>query len=361
MTHIKTAQDGSHKITMSTPEWIRIGLDRGLLKMDQRVVEYAAHLASAAGIEPGKAPYSTVKKAMQTPEILERLSKNIDENLTKTAQTTMGQNMFGAQPVNSYQQVGQNTGGPGWGTAALGAAGIGLAAPLAFQGGRDMYKGIYTGLQNASLSKTVPGATKAFTKALPSWMGGIGAPVSSRATGIGSALRGVVPVAKGGVGAIGTGLKALAPLALPALALGAGFMTGRAATNWVKDKMKGDATPSSEFASNPQIQNNVMVAIDRFNRVAPALQGMSSSIDEHINAVGAAVTDTIQALQTSQSPTAVAPQFQSEEDQRAAELAQYQQQIAAAQTANQRFMHGPRISAPAGIPGGAAPVATAAR
>lgn len=326
MAHIKTAQNGEQKIALSTPEWIRIGLERGFLHMDPRVYEHGGKLASAAGIDPDKATYTTIKKAMQTPEIMEKLAGNMEKSMVKTAQYQV--------PRNVDQQVGQDQGGYGLGTAALvGGAGL-AAAPLLTQGGRAMYsnlaKNVGAGLASAgkSTAGTLGGLGSAFGK------GFAGNPVGGAATTFGNVARGV-----GGFAA---------KAALPALGLAGGFLGSNWLINKGKEWMKGDASPSPLFMQDQKAQQKAMRAIDRFNSLSPALKGMSSSIDEHIDAVGAAVTDTMQAMQTA-TPTAMSPQFATQEEERAAQLAALQQQIAAAQAANQKNILGPRIPAPAGL------------
>lgn len=320
MAHIKTAQNGEQKIAISTPEWIRIGVERGFLQMDPRVAEHGRKLASAAGIDPDKATYTTLKRAMNTPEIMEKLSQNMEKSMVKTAQYSI--------PQNVDQQVGVDQGGPGLGTAAL-ATGAGLAAaPLLTQGGRAMYRNLAT-RAGQSLANTGFGA------ALAPGAAGPAAPMT-----FGNIAKGVGSVA--------------ARAAMPALGLAGGFLGSRYLINKGKDWMKGDASPSPLFMQDQKAQAKAMRAIDKFNMLTPGLKGMSSSIDEHLDAVGAAVTDTMQAMQTT-TPTTMAPQFQSQEDERAAQLAALQQQIAAAQAANQKNILGPRIPAPAGL-GSASPV-----
>jgi len=310
MAHIKTAQNGEQKVALSTPEWIRVGLDRGFLQMDPRVAEHGRSLAKSAGINPDKATYTTLKKAMQTPEIMEKLAGNMEKAPVKTAQYQV--------PRNVDQQVGVDQGGYGLGTAAL-AGGAGLAAaPLLTQGGRKAYKNLAMragqGLAN---------------------IGGNVAPAGvNAAMNFGNIARGV-----GGFAA---------RAALPALALGGGFLGSNYLINKGKEWMKGDSSPSPLFMQDQKAQQKAMRAIDKFNMLSPALKGMSSSIDEHIDAVGAAVTDTMQSMQTG-APTAMSPQFTSQEEDRAAQFAALQQQIAAAQAANQKNILGPKIPAPAGL------------
>lgn len=336
MAHIKKAQNGEHKVSISTPEWIRIGVERGFIQMDPRVAEHGRKLASAAGIDPDKATYTTLKRAMQTPEIMEKLSQNMEKSMVKTAQYSI--------PQNVDQQVGVDQGGPGLGTAALvGGAGL-AAAPLLTQGGRAMYRNLANnvgaGLASAgqSSAKTLGGLGTAFGR------GYAGAPVGGAATTVGNVAR--------GIGNFAT------RAALPALGLAGGFLGSRYLINKAKDWMKGDASPNPLFMQDPKLQSKAMRAIDKFNMLTPGLKGMSSSIDEHLDAIGAAVTDTMQAMQTA-TPTAMSPQFQSQEEERAAQLAALQQQIAAAQAANQKNILGPRIPAPAGLgsagPAGATP------
>ncbi len=330
MAHIKTAQNGEQKIALSTPEWIRIGLERGFLQMDPRVAEHGRNLAKSAGIDPDKATYTTLKKAMQTPEIMEKLADNMEKDPVKTAQQY-------SVPQNVNQQVGQDQGGYGLGTAALvGGAGL-AAAPLLTQGGRAAYKNLAqnvgAGLASAgkSTSSTLGGVGRAFGR------GFSGNPLSGAATTFGNVARGVGNFA--------------AKAALPALGLAGGFLGSNYLINKGKEWMKGDASPSPLFMQDQKSQQKAMRAIDKFNVLSPSLKGMSSSIDEHIDAVGAAVTDTMQAMQTG-APTAMSPQFASQEEERAAQLTALQQQIAAAQAANQKNILGPRIPAPAGLGGG---------
>jgi hypothetical protein len=136
--------------------------------------------------------------------------------------------------------------------------------------------------------------------------------------------------------------------ALPVAALAGGFLGSNYLVNKGKEWMKGDASPSPLFMQDQRAQQKAMRAIDKFNMLSPALKGMSSSIDEHIDAVGAAVTDTMQSMQTG-APTAMSPQFASQEEERAAQFAALQQQIAAAQAANQKNILGPKIPAPTGL------------
>lgn len=316
MAHIKTAQNGEQNIALSTPEWIRVGLDRGFLQMDPRVAEHGRSLAKSAGINPDKATYTTLKKAMQTPEIMEKLAGNMEKAPVKTAQYQV--------PRNIDQQVGVDQGGYGLGTAAL-AGGAGLAAaPLLTQGGRAAYKnlGMRAGQGLANIGGNVALAP------------GVAGPIPNAAMNFGNIARGV-----GGFAA---------RAALPALALGGGFLGSNYLINKGKEWMKGDSSPSPLFMQDQKAQQKAMRAIDKFNMLSPALKGMSSSIDEHIDAVGAAVTDTMQAVQTG-APTAMSPQFASQEEERAAQFAALQQQIAAAQAANQKNILGPKIPAPTGL------------
>ena len=314
MAHIKTAQNGEQNIALSTPEWIRVGLDRGFLQMDPRVAEHGRSLAKSAGINPEKATYTTLKKAMQTPEIMEKLADNMEKAPVKTAQYSV--------PRNVDQQVGQDQGGYGLGTAAL-AGGAGLAAaPLLTQGGRAAYKNL---AKSTGQSLANMGANAVLAP---------GAAGPNAAMNFGNIAKGV-----GGFAA---------RAALPVAALAGGFLGSNYLVNKGKEWMKGDASPSPLFMQDQKAQQKAMRAIDKFNMLSPALKGMSSSIDEHIDAVGAAVTDTMQAVQTG-APTAMSPQFASQEEERAAQFAALQQQIAAAQAANQKNILGPKIPAPTGL------------
>ena len=327
MAHIKTAQNGEQKVALSTPEWIRVGLDRGFLQMDPRVAEHGRSLAKSAGINPEKATYTTLKKAMQTPEIMEKLADNMEKAPVKTAQYQV--------PRNIDQQVGVDQGGYGLGTAAL-AGGAGLAAaPLLTQGGRAAYKNLAksTGQPLANMGAKLvlaPGVAGSIPNLAP----GVAGSIPNAAMNFGNIARGV-----GGFAA---------RAALPALALGGGFLGSNYLINKGKEWMRGDSSPSPLFMQDQKAQQKAMRAIDKFNMLSPALKGMSSSIDEHIDAVGAAVTDTMQSMQTG-APTAMSPQFASQEEERAAQFAALQQQIAAAQAANQKNILGPKIPAPTGL------------
>lgn len=338
MAHIKTASDGTQKISMSTVEWIDIGLKRGLLSIDPRVPGFAAELAKSAGLEPGKASYTTIKKAMHNEEIMAKIAENLEgSSLIKTAQQY-------SVPQNVNQQVGQDTGGPGFGTAALGAAGLAAAAPLAFQGGRDFYKnvgkGLYTGLQNASFAPSGRTAVQGLVSALPTSVGGSGAALAPGATGVGSAAKGLMGVAKG--------------LALPALGVAGGFLGSKYLIDHFKDRFKGDAAPNPELMTNPKEQQAVMRSIYQFNQLAPTLKGMSSSIDKQLDTIAAAVTDTVQAMQQAQA-TGMTPNVVTPEEQRAKEISDAQAAQAAAQAAYMKSMAGPQVQAPVGLPAVPAP------
>ena len=345
MAHIKTAQNGEQKIALSTPEWIRIGLERGFLQMDPRVAEHGRNLAKSAGIDPDKATYTTLKKAMQTPEIMEKLAANMDKAPVKTAQYQI--------PRNIDQQVGQDQGGYGLGTAAT-IGGI-AASPY-----------LLNAIKERSLAGGLAGGN-AFYRNLGQRAGSLLGLGGNAAAAVPAAGAAAVPAATNaataGAGAAGTGLKGMlgkglgfagralaSPLGLAGLGLGGAYL-GYQGVKALKELNKGDASPNPLFMQDQKAQQKAMRAIDRFNSISPGLKGMSSSIDEHIDAVGAAVTDTMQAMQTA-APTAMSPQFASQEEERAAQLAALQQQIAAAQAANQKNILGPRIPAPAGLGGG---------
>jgi hypothetical protein len=320
MAHIKTASDGTQKISMSTVEWIDIGLKRGLLSIDPRAPRFAANLAKSAGLQPGKASYTTIKKAMQNEEIMAKIAKNLERSaLIKTA-----------------QQVGENTGGPGWGTAALGAAGLAAAAPLAFQGGRDMYRNIGAGLSSAgnSSAQTMSGLGSAFGQGFG------GNPVGGAATSFGNIAKGVGNFA--------------ARAAMPALGLAGGFLGSKYLINHFKDKLAGDSAPSPQLMADPQKQKSVMRSIYHFNQLAPTMKGMSSSIDKQLDTIAAAVTDTIQKMQEAQN-TVMTPTIVTPEEQRAKEIADAQAAQNAAQAAYMKSMAGPQVQAPAGLPSVTAP------
>jgi len=325
MAHIKTASNGTQKISMSTPEWIDIGLKRGLLSIDPRVPRFAAELTKSAGLEPGKASYTTIKKAMQNEEIMAKIAENLE----------------GSSLIKTAQQVGQDTGGPGWGsTAATAAAGL-AAAPLLTQGGRAMYtnlaKNVGSGLASAgqSTAGTLGGLGSAFGRGFG------GAPVGGAATTFGNVAKGV-----GGFAA---------RMALPALAGVGGFLGSKYLIDYFKDKSKGDAAPNPELMTDPAKQKLIMRSIYQFNQLAPTLKGMSSSIDKQLDTVASAVTDTIQTMQQMQNNN-MTPTVTTPEEQRAKELADAQAAQAAAQAAYAKSMAGPQVQAPVGLP--AAPVPT---
>lgn len=329
MAHIKTASDGTQKISMSTVEWIDIGLKRGLLSIDPRVPGFAAELSKSAGLEPGKASYTTIKKAMQNEEIMAKIAENLEGSSSiKTAQQYY-------VPQTATQQVGQDTGGPGLGTAALvGGAGL-AAAPLLTQGGRAMYtnlaKNVGSGLASAgqSTAGTLGGLGTAFGR------GYAGAPVGGAATTFGNVAKGVGNFA--------------ARAALPALGLAGGFLGSKYLIDHFKDRFKGDAAPNPELMTNPAEQKSVMRSIYQFNQLAPTLKGMSSSIDQQLDTVAAAVTDTVQAMQQTQT-TGMTPNVVTPEEQRAKEISDAQAAQAAAQAAYMKSMAGPQVQAPVGLP-----------
>jgi len=324
MAHIKTASDGTQKISMSTVEWIDIGLKRGLLSIDPRVPGFAAELSKSAGLEPGKASYTTIKKAMQNEEIMAKIAENLE----------------GSSSIKTAQQVGEDTGGPGLGTAALvGGAGL-AAAPLLTEVGRAMYtnlaENVGKGLASAgqSTAGTLGGLGNAFGKGFG------GNPIGGAASTFGNIAKGVRNFA--------------ARAALPALGLAGGFMGSKYLIDHFKEKFKGDATPNPELMTNPEAQKSVMRSIYQFNQLAPTLKGMSSSIDQQLDTVASAVTDTVQTMQQVQT-TGMAPTVVTPEQQRAKEIADAQAAQAAAQAAYMKSQAGPQVQAPVGLPAVPAP------
>lgn len=321
MAHIKKASNGEAKISMSTPEWIDIGVKKGFLQVDPRVSQLGKELSKMAGINPdNKVPYSTLKKAMQSEEIRTKLAGNLESGLNKIAQAPpppSGGFLSGVGNALSAVGGGLATGAGrlGQGLANVGAGTQGLQGALG---------GLTSGLKGTVYDVFGTGGTPS---PIPVTMG-----VKNIAAGAGKL---------GLLGGAGLG----------------GYMLGDYATNKFKEWQKGDASPHPMFANDPQWQERMAIAAFNFNQLSQKLRGMSSSIDEQLNNIAGAITDTQEALQAQQGIQAAAPQHQTPDQEYQAQLAAAQAQLAAAQAEAAKRMAGPRIAAPAGLPG----TATAAR
>lgn len=329
MAYIKKASNGEVKISMSTPEWVRMGIERGFLTLDPRVESHARIIAHASGIDMGKATYSNLKKAMASEVIRKKVAENIDQSIFKFA-------IAGIEPDNQLGPVLP------WNGTAGGTAG---PAPSTR---RKRVRNTAPKIPNVASTAASAASTAAAAAPAAATAAGAAAPAVAGAA---------APAAGffGGVKSMGSNLLARAggiggTLGIAGGLLG-GALAGSAFIGWAKNKLKGSPAPHAEFAMNPQKQAEIAQNVARFNQLAPRMKGMSSAIDKYLDLVAVAVTDTIQHMnQNAEAQQGVNPQYATEQQEYQAQLQQAQQARDAAMQAYQRRMAGPAIPAPTGLP-----------
>ena len=308
MAYIKKASNGEVKISMSTPEWVRMGIERGFLTADPRVESHARVIAHASGIDMERATYSNLKRAMASETIRNKVAENMDQSICKFA-------IAGLAPDDALGPVLP------WATSGGGAS-------AATGGTRKRVKNTAPKIPSAST------ATSAAATVAPAVAGKAG--FWQNLTNMGGRFLPRAGIG-GALGIAGAGL--------------GGLLLGNAAVGGVKNLLKGSPAPHAEFAMNPQKQAEIAQNVARFNQLAPRMKGMSSAIDKYLDLVAVAVTDTIQHMnQNAQAQQGVNPEYATEQQEYQTQLQQAQQARDAAMQAYQRRMAGPVIPAPAGLP-----------
>jgi hypothetical protein len=327
MAYTKKASNGEVKISMSTPEWVRMGIERGFLTLDPRVESHARVIAHASGIDMGKATYTNLKKAMASEVIRNKVAENMSNSLFKHAVYEITDDTY-----NYYQ------GGPlghvlPWNGTAGGSAG-----PAPSRRRKKVRNFASTAASAASTAAAAAPAAPAAAGAAAPAAAGAAAPA---AAGAAAPAAGFL----GGVRRMGGNLMARAGGIL------GGALAGSAFVGWAKNKLKGSPAPHAEFAMNPQKQAEIAQNVARFNQLSPRMKGMSSAIDKYLDLVAVSVTDTIQHMnQNAQAQQGLNPQYATEQQEYQAQLQQAQQARDAAMQAYQRRMAGPVIPAPTGLP-----------